>query len=67
MLKNRGNNTEGVKSFEEFKKIDDAEFSQEGEYKQQINECLKLADITIENNGTVDELKKKVEDYLFAI
>jgi dephospho-CoA kinase len=60
----RGTNTEGVVTWDQFKKLDDAEFAQEGSYKQQVEETLKLADITIENDGTLEELRQKVEGLL---
>lgn len=64
LFRNRGANTAGITSWKEFKKLDDAELSQAGSHKQQINACLTLADIVIENNGTVEELKQKVEDFI---
>lgn len=58
----RGVNTTGISSWEQFKALDDTELTQEGKYKQRVNECLKLADVIIENNGTFDDLNGKVDD-----
>jgi dephospho-CoA kinase len=57
----RGTNTAGVFTWEDFKKLDDAELAQVGDFKQQVQETLKLADVIIENNGTIEELRQKVE------
>lgn len=66
MFKNRGINTTEVNTWEEFKKLDDLELVQEGSHKQQVEECLKLADTTIGNNGTLEELKQKVKNIISA-
>ncbi len=50
-------------SFEKFKELEEKENSGKRE-KQQLNKCLNLADKIIENSGTVDELKKKVDRIL---
>ena len=64
MFKSRGKNTAGINTWEEFKAIDDQESSQEGSYKQQVDACLALADIIIENNETIEDLKQKIENFL---
>lgn len=51
-----------VRTWEQFKDLDDREMEQEGEYKQQIKACLEFADVVIENNGTIDELRRQVEE-----
>jgi len=43
------------------------ELSQSGEYKQQVQACLDLADIVIENTGSVEELEEKLEEILAKI
>ena len=48
-------------SFEKFKELEEIENS-EDEKKQQLNKCLELADTTIENNGTIEELKRKIDE-----
>ena len=60
----RTTNTAGVSTWEEFKELDDKELKQTGDHKQQVAECLELADIIIDNNGTIEDLKHKVEDYV---
>ncbi len=62
-LKSRGLVHENL-TFEEFKELDDRENAQQGETTQQINECLALANITIDNDGTIEELKQKVENFI---
>jgi dephospho-CoA kinase len=53
------------KTFEEFVKAArrDQGLGQE-ELGQQVKTCLKLSDVVIENNGTVEELVKKVNETL---
>lgn len=55
------------KSAEEFEEdeLRDRGFGQD-EYGQQTDECLRLADRVIENNGTIEEFKKKILDTLNA-
>ena len=49
--------------FREFKRLDNIE--NRGVTKgQEINNCIKIADYVIENIGTLDELKKKVDEIL---
>ena len=51
------------KTFGEFKIIDNHE--NRGKTKgQNINECIKLADHVVMNNGSIDELKKKIDKLL---
>lgn len=66
MFKSRGTNNAGINTWEEFKKHDDAELAQAGDFKQQVAESLKLTNIVIENNGTEEELKQKVENLIEA-
>lgn len=63
-IKIRAANSAGVDTWETFKKWDDEELSQSGEHKQQVKACLDLADMTIENNGTIEDLKQKVEEFI---
>ena len=47
-------------TFEEFKKADNLE--NRGKTKgQNINKCLKMADFTINNNATLEQLKENIE------
>jgi len=61
---NRGTNVAGITTWEEFKTLDDMELAQSGEYKQQVQACLDLADTVIENTGSVEELEKKLDEIL---
>ncbi len=47
------------KTFAEFKKIDDHEIK--GGEGQEVGKCLKMAEYIIKNDGTLEELMKKVE------
>ena len=64
MFRARGTYVSEIQSFKKFKELDDREMKQEGEHKQQTKACLDLADTIIENNGTVEELKQKIEDFI---
>ena len=51
------------KTFEEFEKMDEADNGKgQPEYGQRVGECLKLADYLIINDGTIEELNKKLEE-----
>jgi dephospho-CoA kinase len=52
------------KTLEEFILVEQKENSSDPD-KQQLFECLKAADITINNAGTVGELKDEVEQLIF--
>ena len=51
----------GVETFEQFKELDDREFVQSGDYKKQVETCLELSNIVIENDGSVSDLAQKVD------
>lgn len=57
----RGANTGGVTTWEQFRELDDRELAQAGDHKQQVRRCIELSGIVIENDGTVEDLKGKVE------
>lgn len=61
-LKNRARKGD-PKTFEEFKKIDDKENKSIGS-GQEIFKCLERADYLIENDGTIGELREKVDEIL---
>lgn len=50
----------GFQTFEEFKENEKQESEGTDPTAQQLNAVRKMADITIENNGTVEELKEKL-------
>jgi dephospho-CoA kinase len=56
-------NKEGdPKTFEEFNEIDETDNGKnQPEYGQRVGECLKFADYLIINDGSLDELNKKLE------
>ncbi len=55
-------------TFEEFKDLDDKELNgSEGEHSQRVQDCMDMADFTVENNGTIEDLKAKVEEILTQI
>ncbi|HVZ66693.1 MAG TPA: AAA family ATPase [Patescibacteria group bacterium] len=62
-LKARGLVNEDL-TFEQFKELDDRENEQKDEYSQQIKESLKLADKILDNNGTIEDLKEGVIDFI---
>lgn len=64
MFFERGTFTEELKTWEQFKELDDREMAQVGEHKQQVKASLNLADFVIENNGTIEELSQKVENFI---
>jgi len=47
-------------TFAEFKRIDDREIK--GGHGQEVAKCMKMADYVIQNYGTLDELRRKVEE-----
>ncbi len=54
------------KTFEEFKRLDNSE--NRGETKgQEINKCLRMADFIINNNGSLEKLKRDIEKILKTI
>jgi dephospho-CoA kinase len=46
-------------SFEEFKRLEELENSN-SDFGQQIDKCMEMADIIINNDGTIEELYEKV-------
>jgi len=56
------------KTFEEFLKMEEVDLGKnQPEYGQKVEECLKLADYLIINDGSIDELNKKLEEISKAI
>ena len=64
--KKRGGEKDGV-SFEEFIKQEKGEMESDDPNKQNLLACRKVADYLVENNGTVEELNKKIEEMLEII
>lgn len=55
------------KIWEDFLKADSRDFAEENPNGLQIKKCMEMFDYHILNNGTLEELKKKVEDVLERI
>lgn len=54
-------------SFDRFKEIDDKElYGSQGEHSQRVSDCMKLADVTLENDGSVENLENKINEALHA-
>jgi dephospho-CoA kinase len=59
---------EDPKTFEEFLEIDETDLGKnQPEYGQNVEECLKLSDYLIINDGSINELNKKLEEIARAI
>ena len=51
---------EGVRTLEEFQRENGKENAKAGDAVQHIEDCEQLADTTVENDGTIEELRSKV-------
>lgn len=51
-------------SFEEFKRIEDQE-KNEASGSHEVDKVIEMSDITIQNDGTIEELYKKVDNLFF--
>lgn len=54
---------ENAANLEQFKAMEEREKSQD-DTAQQIDKCMKVADHTIINDGTIEELEKKIDDLI---
>lgn len=54
-------------SFEDFKEAQEKELGSSDPTKQNITVAMKLADVRIMNNGTVEELERAIQDTLHSI
>ena len=53
------------KTMEEFIKVDERDQGKEQpEYGQQVKKCIEMADIVIQNDGTLEEFQKKLDDVI---
>lgn len=67
LFTNRVENSQPM-TFGEFKELDDKELNgTSGQHSQRVGDCIEMADYVIENNGTIKELKTKVEEILSKI
>ena len=64
--KRRGNLADDV-SFEKFKFQEQSELVSDDPAKQQISACMQMADYTILNSGSMEELYKKIDEILGKI
>jgi len=55
------NGSTDIVSFEEFKQQETRETTSTDKSKQNITECLKMADIVFNNNGSIKDLKKQID------
>ena len=62
----RGTKTDSV-SFKEFIEKEKKEMKSDDPNKQNLSKCISMADYVFENDGTFEELYKKVEDVLDEI
>jgi dephospho-CoA kinase len=53
-------------TYEDFVKMEEKEMHSNNKGEQNLIKCIELADVIIYNNGTVDDLKKKVNKYLVS-
>ena len=60
MFKARGNNSVGIESSEQFKELDDRETTGTNSHSQRVADSLKMADIVVENDGTIEDLRSKI-------
>jgi dephospho-CoA kinase len=55
-------------TLDEFKQVDSRDKGMgEPLYGQQVGACMKMADFTIENNGSAEELEKKIDEVMKQI
>lgn len=60
-LQSRGKESD-PKSFEEFIKADNRDFEENLENGQQVKKCMMLADYSVLNNSTIENLREKLKD-----
>ncbi|PIN80258.1 hypothetical protein COV11_04385 [Candidatus Woesearchaeota archaeon CG10_big_fil_rev_8_21_14_0_10_30_7] len=58
------NREEDPKTFEEFQKLDLKEVNTSDPHKQKIDQCVALADFSIINEGSFEDLHEKIEELL---
>ena len=65
-IKKRGSETDAV-SFKEFTASEEQEMNSDDPHKQNLARCIDMADYSFENNGSVDQLLKKVKVVMATI
>lgn len=59
------NRASDSKTFEEFVKLDERDQGMnEPPYGQQVKKCIEMADVILQNDGTMEEFQAKVEDFI---
>jgi hypothetical protein len=62
----RGNETDHI-SFDTFAEQDRREAESTDPHKQNIDACIKKADVVLNNNGTIEELNEEIESFMNSI
>lgn len=57
----------GDESFDDFKRLEEAEARDEDPNNMNVEGIMRLSDFTIENSGSLDELKKKIDEVMQKI
>lgn len=65
-IQKRGSSTDKI-SFDVFVQHDKMEADLKEEHRANIHTCVKMADYTLENNGSMEELETKVDEFLKTI
>lgn len=65
-MKSRGRESD-PQTFDEFQRLEEKEMKNEDRTKQSLVEAFEIADLTLENNGTVEELHKKIDELLSSL
>lgn len=63
----RNRKGEHIASFEEFMESEKKELENEDEYSQQLLRCKEQADYILDNNASIEELEKNIDDLLLRI
>lgn len=62
----RGNETDHI-SFDTFAEQDKREAESTDPHKQNIDACIKKADVVLNNNGTIEELHKEIDEAMVEL
>ena len=65
-MKSRGRESD-PQTFDEFQVLEGKEMKNEDKTKQSLVEAFEIADLKLENNGTVEELHKKIDELLGSL
>ncbi|MBW3020866.1 AAA family ATPase [Candidatus Woesearchaeota archaeon] len=59
----RNSSTDNI-SFEKFCEQEDVEMNNDDINKQNLRKCIEMADYVFENNGSIEDLKSKIEEFI---